>query len=63
VIEQEGRFAVKGLVGLPKEVGSSIEHDVIIKDDCHIATAATINSGVRIGTGTSIGSNSSEKCY
>ena len=24
VIEQEGRFAIKGLVGLPKEVGSSI---------------------------------------
>ncbi len=38
-----------------------IKHDVIIKDHCHIATAATINSGVRIGTGIFIGSNSNVK--
>jgi sugar O-acyltransferase (sialic acid O-acetyltransferase NeuD family) len=38
---------------------SLIEHDVVIEDHCHIATAAKINGGVRIGKGTFIGSNSS----
>ena len=33
---------------------SLIEHDVIIKDHCHIATAATINSAVGLGTGAFI---------
>ena len=36
-----------------------IEHDVIIKDHCHISTAAKINGGVKVGEGTFIGSNSS----
>jgi sugar O-acyltransferase (sialic acid O-acetyltransferase NeuD family) len=38
---------------------SLVEHDVVIEDHCHIATAATINGGARIGMGTFIGSNSS----
>ena len=38
---------------------SLIEHNVVIADHCHIATAAIINSGVCIGAGTFIGSNSS----
>lgn len=38
---------------------SLIEHDAVIGDHCHIATAAAINSGVHIGAGTFIGSNSS----
>lgn len=37
---------------------SLVEHDVIIADHCHVATAAVINSGVSIGAGTFIGSNS-----
>ena len=37
---------------------SLIEHDVVIGDHCHIATAATINGGVQIGFGTFIGSGS-----
>ncbi len=40
---------------------SLIEHDVIFKDHCHIATATTINSGLRIGTGTFVGSNTNLK--
>ncbi|MEK7248308.1 MAG: DapH/DapD/GlmU-related protein, partial [Chloroflexota bacterium] len=35
-----------------------VEHDTVIADHCHIATAAAINSGVRVGAGTFIGSNS-----
>lgn len=35
-----------------------IEHDVVISDHCHIATAAVINGGARVGAGTFIGSNS-----
>ena len=31
---------------------SLVEHDVVIADHCHVATSATINSGVRIGAGT-----------
>lgn len=38
---------------------SLVEHDVVIGDHCHIATATAINSGVHIGAGTFIGSNSS----
>jgi sugar O-acyltransferase (sialic acid O-acetyltransferase NeuD family) len=38
---------------------SLIEHDVVIADHCHIATAATVNGGVNIGEGTFIGSNAS----
>ena len=34
-----------------------VEHDVVIADHCHIATAAVINGGVRIGEGTFVGSN------
>lgn len=37
---------------------SLVEHDVVVADHCHIATAAAINSGARIGAGTFIGSNS-----
>ena len=37
---------------------SLVEHDAVIADHCHIATAAVINSGVHIGAGTFIGSNS-----
>ncbi len=40
---------------------SLIEHDVIIADHCHIATAASINGEVCIDTGTFIGSNSNIK--
>lgn len=36
---------------------SLIEHDVVIADHCHIATAAAINSGVHVGSATFIGSN------
>lgn len=38
---------------------SLIEHDVVIADHCHIATASVINGGARIGAGTFIGSGSS----
>ena len=38
---------------------SLVEHDVVIADHCHIATAAIINSGVHMGAGTFLGSNSS----
>jgi sugar O-acyltransferase (sialic acid O-acetyltransferase NeuD family) len=38
---------------------SLVEHDVVISDHCHIATAASINGGVHIGPGTFIGSGSS----
>jgi sugar O-acyltransferase (sialic acid O-acetyltransferase NeuD family) len=56
-----------GIVNAGAEVGenciinsqSLIEHDVVIKDHCHISTGAKINGGVRIGKGTFIGSNSS----
>lgn len=34
-----------------------VEHDTVIGDHCHIATAAAINSGVSVGAGTFIGSN------
>lgn len=37
---------------------SLIEHDANIADHCHVATAAAVNSGVRIGMGSFIGSNS-----
>jgi sugar O-acyltransferase (sialic acid O-acetyltransferase NeuD family) len=37
---------------------SLIEHDVIVGDHCHIATAAVVNGGVQIGMGTFIGSHS-----
>ena len=37
---------------------SLIEHDVVIEDHCHIATAAKVNGRVYIGQGTFIGSNS-----
>lgn len=33
-----------------------VEHDVVIADHCHIATAAVVNGGVRIGLGTFVGS-------
>lgn len=33
-----------------------IEHDVIVGDDCHIATGAILNGGVRIGRGAFVGS-------
>jgi sugar O-acyltransferase (sialic acid O-acetyltransferase NeuD family) len=38
---------------------SLVEHDVVIGDHCHIATATVINGGVHIGAGSFIGSNSS----
>lgn len=34
-----------------------VEHDVVIGDHCHIATAAVVNGSVRVGAGTFIGSN------
>jgi sugar O-acyltransferase (sialic acid O-acetyltransferase NeuD family) len=34
-----------------------VEHDVVIADHCHIATAAVINGGVQVGAGTFVGSN------
>lgn len=37
---------------------SLVEHDVVVADHCHVATAAVINSGARIGAGTFVGSNS-----
>lgn len=36
---------------------SLVEHDVLIADHCHIATAAAINGGVHIGMGSFVGSN------
>jgi len=33
VIEQEGRFVVKGLVGLPKEVGLAILNNPVLGTD------------------------------
>jgi UDP-3-O-[3-hydroxymyristoyl] glucosamine N-acyltransferase len=36
---------------------SMVEHDAVIADHCHIATASVINGGVRIGAGTFVGSN------
>ena len=38
VIEQEGRFVVKGLVGLPKEVGSSILNNPVLGTDEDLST-------------------------
>jgi sugar O-acyltransferase (sialic acid O-acetyltransferase NeuD family) len=38
---------------------SLVEHDVVIADYCHIATAVAINGGAQIGLGTFIGSGSS----
>ena len=35
---------------------SLMEHDATIGDHCHVATAAVVNGGVRIGAGTFIGS-------
>ena len=35
-----------------------IEHDITIEDHCHIATLAAVNSGVRIGAGSFVGSGS-----
>ena len=38
VIEQEGRFVVKGLVGLPKEVGSAILNNYVLGTDEDFST-------------------------
>ena len=38
VIEQEGRFVVKGLVGLPKEVGSAIFNSPVLGTDEDLST-------------------------
>ena len=38
VIEQEGRFVVKGLVGLPKEVGSAILNNPVLGTDEDLST-------------------------
>jgi len=35
---------------------SLVEHDVIIKDHCHISTSAVLNGGVEVGERTFIGS-------
>ena len=40
-----------------------IEHDAVIEDHCHIATATIINGGVRVGTGTFVGSNAVTREY
>ena len=40
-----------------------VEHDAIVEDHCHIATAAVINGGVRVGTGTFVGSNAVTREY
>lgn len=40
---------------------SLIEHDAVVADHCHIATAAVVNGGVRVGFGTFIGSQSTIK--
>jgi sugar O-acyltransferase (sialic acid O-acetyltransferase NeuD family) len=37
---------------------SLVEHDAVIGDHCHIATAAAINSGVQVAAATFVGSNS-----
>lgn len=37
---------------------SLVEHDVVIGDHCHIATAAVLNGGVQVGSKTFVGSNS-----
>lgn len=38
---------------------SLIEHDATIEDHCHVATAAAVNGGVRVGAGTFLGSQCS----
>jgi len=40
-----------------------VEHDAIIEEHCHIATAAIINGGVKVGAGTFFGSNAVCKEY
>lgn len=42
---------------------SLVEHDAIIDDHCHISTAAVINGGVKVGTGTFYGSGAISKQY
>jgi sugar O-acyltransferase (sialic acid O-acetyltransferase NeuD family) len=38
-----------------------IEHDSIIEDHCHVSTAAVINGGVTVKSGSFIGSNSTSR--
>ena len=66
-IVNEGSIVMHGaIVNANAEVGRNciinslalIEHDSLVADHCHIATAVAINSGVTVGAGTFIGSNS-----
>jgi acetyltransferase-like isoleucine patch superfamily enzyme len=38
-----------------------VEHDVVIEDFCHISTAAVINGGTVVKSGTFFGSNAVSK--
>ena len=51
VIEQEGRFVVKGLVGLPKEVGSAILNNPVLgtEDDLSTLLGHCANAIIAIG--------------
>ena len=40
-----------------------VEHDAIIEDHCHISTGATVNGGVKIGSGSFFGSGAVSKEY
>jgi len=40
-----------------------IEHDVVIQDHCHIATAAIVNGGAKIKSGAFFGSNAVTRGY
>ncbi len=61
----EGAIIMHGvIVNAGSRIGSNciinnkalIEHDVIIKDHCHIATGSIVNGGAKVGEGTFIGS-------
>lgn len=40
-----------------------IEHDAVVEDHCHIATAAIVNGGGKIKSGTFFGSNAVTRGY
>ena len=51
VIEQEGRFVVKGLVGFPKEVGSAILNSPVLGTDEDLSTLLgdCVNAIIAVG--------------
>jgi len=40
-----------------------VEHDAVVEDHCHISTGAIINGGVKVCSGTFVGSNSVTREY